>query len=93
MLPCCLPPLRLPHCPSAASHPSLASAPSLPPPLQVFYNGQCLKVKTFQDYVDMYLGPKDGGVARVYERFSDRWEVCVATTEGQFNQVGGRVCG
>lgn len=39
----------------------------------------------------MYLGPKESGVPRVYERFSDRWEVCVATTEGQFNQVGG--CG
>ena len=74
--------------------PPLASAPPLQTtPPQVFYNGQRLKVKTFQDYVDMYLGPKDGGVARVYERFSDRGEVCVATTEGQFNQVGGRVCG
>lgn len=35
----------------------------------------------------MYLGPKESGVPRVYERVSDRWEVCVATTEGQFNQV------
>jgi len=42
----------------------------------------------------MYLGPKESGVPRVYERVSDRWEVCVATTEGQFNQVrdGGWRC-
>ena len=65
--------------------PASATLPHTP---QVFYNGQRLKVKTFQEYVDMYLGPKDAGVPRVYERFSDRWEVCVATTEGQFNQVG-----
>jgi DNA topoisomerase-2 len=53
----------------------------------VFYNGQRLKVKTFQEYVDLYLGPKEGGSKRVYERISDRWEVCIAPTEGQFNQV------
>lgn len=42
-----------------------------------------------QEYTELYLGPKDGGVTRIYERVSDRWEVCIATTEGQFNQVGG----
>lgn len=63
----------------------LPACPLLLP--QVYYNGQRLKVKTFQEYVELYLGPKDGGVPRVYERFSDRWEVVVATTEGQFNQV------
>lgn len=58
----------------------------------MYYNGTRLKVKTFQEYVELYLGPKDGGVPRVYERFSDRWEVCVATTEGQFNQVRVLAC-
>lgn len=57
----------------------------------MFYNGQRIKVKSFQEYVEMYLGTKDTGVPRVYERFSDRWEVCIATTDGQFNQVGGGV--
>lgn len=56
----------------------------------MYYNGTRLKCKTFQEYVELYLGPKDGGAPRVYERVSDRWEICVATTEGQFNQVGGR---
>ncbi|KAI7839009.1 hypothetical protein COHA_007248 [Chlorella ohadii] len=55
--------------------------------VKVYLNGTRLKVKTFQEYVEMYLGPKESGVPRVYERVSDRWEVCVATTEGQFNQV------
>lgn len=26
-----------------------------------------------QDYCDLYLGPKDSGVPRVYERVNDRW--------------------
>lgn len=56
----------------------------------MYYNGQRIKVKTFQEYVDMYLGPRETGSKRVYERFSDRWEVCIAPSEGQFNQVGGR---
>lgn len=55
----------------------------------MWLNGARVKVKTFQEYVEMYLGPKEGGAPRVYERISDRWEVCVATTEGQFNQVCG----
>ncbi|GAX77591.1 hypothetical protein CEUSTIGMA_g5035.t1 [Chlamydomonas eustigma] len=55
--------------------------------VKVFLNGLRLPVKNFSDYVDMYLGPKENGVPRIYERFSDRWEVCVSTTEGQFQQV------
>ena len=66
-----------------------ASQPPRTHSSQVFYNGQRIKVKSFQEYVELYLGPKDAGGAppRVYERISDRWEVCIATTEGQFNQV------
>ena len=58
-----------------------------PLPSQVFLNGQRLPIKTFQEYVEQYLGPKENGIPRIYERFSDRWEVCISTTEGQFNQV------
>ena len=56
-------------------------------------NGQRLPIKSFQEYVDQYLGPKENGVPRIYERFSDRWEVCISTTEGQVQQVryGGTV--
>ena len=55
--------------------------------VKVFLNGTRLPIKTFQEYVDQYLGPKENGVPRIYEKFSDRWEVCISTTEGQFNQV------
>ena len=54
-------------------------------------NGTKLPVKAFQDYVDLYLGPKDNAVPRVYEKVNDRWEIVVSTTEGQFNQVRARL--
>ena len=46
-------------------------------------------MKDFQSYIDLYLGPKtaEGAAPRVYERVNDRWEICIATTDGQFNQV------
>ncbi len=53
----------------------------------MYLNGSRLPIKSFQEYVDLYLGPKDAGTARVYERFNDRWEVCVSMTDGQFQQV------
>lgn len=93
--------MRICSCPLAhfARSPSSALTPvpcplaPLPAP-QVYCNGKRVPIKSFQDYVDLYLGPKDGGVPRVYERFSDRWEVCFATTDGQMNQVcgAGRPC-
>lgn len=57
--------------------------------VKVYFNGEKLPVKDFQSYVDMYLGPRtgEGAVSRVYEKFSDRWEVCIAASDGQFNQV------
>jgi hypothetical protein len=54
---------------------------------QVYLNGTRLPIKTFVDYCDMYLGPKDNGVPRIYERVNDRWEICVSATDGQFQQV------
>jgi DNA topoisomerase-2 len=53
----------------------------------VYYNGQRLAVKNFQDYVNLYLGPTDNGVARVFEKVGDRWEICISPTDGQFQQV------
>lgn len=44
----------------------------------MYLNGEKLPVKAFQDYCDLYLGPKDAtGVPRVYERVNDRWGDCV----------------
>ena len=54
--------------------------------LQVFLNGEKLPVKTFQDYVNLYLSST--GSQRVYEKLGERWEVCISLAEqGQFQQA------
>jgi DNA topoisomerase-2 len=46
--------------------------------VKVKYNSQVIPVKNFQQYIDMYIGPKDAA-PRVYEGESDeRWEYAVA---------------
>ena len=51
----------------------------------MFLNGERVPVKTFQDYVNLYLG---AGTQRVYEKLGDRWEVCISLAEqGQFQQA------
>lgn len=55
--------------------------------VKVYYNGVKLAIKTFQDYVNLYLGPKDTGVSRVYEKAGERWEVVVSPTDGQHQQA------
>ena len=57
--------------------------------VNVYLNGTKLPVKDFKSYVDLYLGKAtaEGAVPRTYEKVGDRWEICVATSEGQFNQV------
>jgi len=54
------------------------------------YNGAPIPVKNFQQYIDMYIGPKDGADAnkRVYEIADGRWEYAVALAPSQeFTQV------
>ncbi|KDD76869.1 subunit A of DNA gyrase/topoisomerase IV, partial [Helicosporidium sp. ATCC 50920] len=55
--------------------------------VNVYYNGKKLAVRDFAQYVDMYLGPKDSGPPRFYERVNERWEVVVSVSDGQFEQV------
>lgn len=57
---------------------------------QVYLDGEKLPVKTFPEYVEMYLPDKT--VPRIHEKFSDRWEVCVTPSDGQFHQVGMCMC-
>ncbi len=54
---------------------------------QVSLNGQVLPIKSFQEYCELYLGDKLKGGPREYLRVNERWEVCVAPTDGQFQQV------
>lgn len=51
----------------------------------MYLNGDRLPVKSFQEYVGLYISNKDA--PRVYERVNDRWEVCVLASEGQFHQA------
>lgn len=55
--------------------------------VKVSYNGKMLPVRDFSAYVDMYLGDKEEGPPRFYERINDRWEVVIAQSDGQFQQV------
>ena len=56
--------------------------------LKVFLNGEKLPIAKFEDYVNLYLGkPKDeGALPRVFDK-TDRWQVCVSVSQGQFQQV------
>uniref|UniRef100_A0A182K2H0 DNA topoisomerase 2 n=1 Tax=Anopheles christyi TaxID=43041 RepID=A0A182K2H0_9DIPT len=59
--------------------------------ITVYLNGQRVPVKTFKDYVELFL--KDatddvGGQVKVcYESVNERWEVAVAISERGFQQV------
>ena len=48
-------------------------------------NGERLPIKSFTEYVDLYL--PDKSIPRIHERVNDRWEVVIAATSGQFQQV------
>jgi DNA topoisomerase-2 len=55
--------------------------------IKIDYNGQTIPVKNFQQYIDMYLGPKTE-CPRIYEQHSERWEYAVALSpQGEFAQV------
>ncbi|XP_050072339.1 DNA topoisomerase 2 [Anopheles maculipalpis] len=57
----------------------------------VFLNGQRVPIKTFKDYVDLFLKDSTdelGGQVKIcYEAVNDRWEVAVAISERGFQQV------
>ena len=55
--------------------------------VNVFLNGEKLDIKTFERYVDLYLGNK-ADHPRVYEKLNDRWEVAASYTDSLgFDQV------
>ncbi|KAG7578464.1 C-terminal associated domain of TOPRIM [Arabidopsis thaliana x Arabidopsis arenosa] len=61
--------------------------------VKVELNGKQIPVKSFTDYVDLYLSAANKSRAdadplpRLTEKVNDRWEVCVSLSEGQFQQV------
>ncbi len=55
--------------------------------IKVLYNGQQVPVKTFQQYIDLYIGQKTEN-PRVYESPNDRWEYTVALSKShEFAQI------
>ena len=55
--------------------------------VKISYNGAAIPVKNFQQYIDLYLGPKDVN-KRVYETTNDRWEYAVGlSATHEFVQV------
>jgi len=67
--------------------------------VKVYLNDERLKVKSFKQYVEMYMESVQaeaveisGGAAQpksqiIYERLSDRWEIAFAVSDGTFQQV------
>jgi len=55
--------------------------------IKVLYNDAVVPVKTFQQYIDLYVGSKDE-TKRVYESTDERWEYAVALSKThEFMQV------
>ncbi|VDK31554.1 unnamed protein product [Taenia asiatica] len=58
--------------------------------VKVFLNGQRIPIRSFKDYIDLYLKGKgeDGdSVPVVYESVNPRWEIAVAPSSVGFQQV------
>jgi DNA topoisomerase-2 len=57
--------------------------------IRIIYNSDVVPVKNFQQYVDLYIGPKsEDGAKRVYEMPDERWEYAVALSPNhEFMQV------
>lgn len=55
--------------------------------VRLVYNGETVPVKNFQQYIELYIGPKTES-PRVYESYNDRWEYAVSMSKTQeFAQV------
>ncbi len=58
-----------------------------PKTVKVKYNNQLIPVKTFEQYIDLYIGSKTEST-RVSENPNERWEYCVALSPShEFQQV------
>ncbi|XP_020577441.1 DNA topoisomerase 2 [Phalaenopsis equestris] len=59
--------------------------------VKVDLNGKRVPVKTFGDYVNLYLQTasksRSEPLPRIVEKVNDRWEICISLSDGQFQQV------
>jgi DNA topoisomerase II len=55
--------------------------------VKVKFNGETINLKSFENYIDMYIGTKDKA-KRIYEKVNNRWELCVSLSPlDEFTQV------
>ncbi len=55
--------------------------------VKVKFNNQVINLKSFENYIDMYIGDKNRA-ARIYDKINDRWEICVALSPlDEFTQI------
>ena len=55
--------------------------------VNIHFNGEKLDIKTFEKYVDLFIGAKDDH-NRVYEKINDRWEIVASYNDfNGFEQV------
>ncbi|EKX38687.1 hypothetical protein GUITHDRAFT_158481 [Guillardia theta CCMP2712] len=61
------------------------------PGVKVFLKDQRIKIKTFEDYCKLYLSSSsvllEGEAKYVHYKPNDRWEMVIAASDGQFQQV------
>lgn len=58
------------------------------PSVTVYFNDQKIDIKSFERYVDLYIGPKASGLPRAFEVVNDRWEIAATYSEsGMFEQI------
>ena len=53
--------------------------------VKVVLNGEEIKVKSFTDYIDLYIG--GSSLPKIFELANDRWQIGVTISEGVFQQV------
>jgi DNA topoisomerase-2 len=54
--------------------------------IKVFYNDNKLEIKSFEKYVDLYIGSKNDH-PRVYDGTNERWEIAASYSDCGFSQV------
>ncbi|KAF9585044.1 DNA topoisomerase 2 [Lunasporangiospora selenospora] len=55
--------------------------------IKVFLNGERIKIKSFKEYIDMYIPEGESKPKLIYDSPSERWEVACIPSDGQFQQV------
>jgi DNA topoisomerase-2 len=58
------------------------------PNVTVYFNDTKIDIKSFERYVDLFIGNKATGQVRAFEVISDRWEIAATYSEnGMFEQI------